>query len=52
VVKSTPDDSGTDLFVIHQGLKVKVIDKVRDWVRVELEDGNDGWIKSENLQII
>ncbi len=52
VVKSTPDDSGTDLFVIHQGLKVKVIDKVRDWVRVELEDGNDGWIKSDNLQII
>jgi len=52
VVKSTPDDSGTDLFVIHQGLRVKVIDKVRDWVRVQLEDGNDGWIKSENLQII
>ncbi len=52
VVKSTPDDTGTDLFVVHQGTKVKLTDKVGEWTRVQLEDGNDGWIKEENFKQI
>ncbi|MBI4648648.1 MAG: tetratricopeptide repeat protein [Bacteroidia bacterium] len=51
-VKSSPDESGTDLFVIHAGLKVKVEDKVGDWVEIKLTDGNTGWVKEIDVEII
>lgn len=50
--KSTPADSGTDLFVLHDGTKVKVKSKVGEWYEVELADGNIGWIPSSKLEII
>ncbi|MBN2520164.1 MAG: tetratricopeptide repeat protein [Bacteroidales bacterium] len=43
--KSTPDDTGTDLFVVHEGTKVFVTDKLDIWVEIKLSDGNKGWIK-------
>ena len=50
--KSSPDDSGTDLFVIHEGTKVTVEDEVGDWLEIRLSDGNKGWIPISNLEII
>jgi tetratricopeptide (TPR) repeat protein len=52
VVKSSPSDSGTDLFLIHEGLKVTVTDKMGDWLEIRLSDGNEGWIKETDLVII
>lgn len=52
VVKSSPSEGGTDLFLIHEGLKVTVTDKLGDWREIKLSDGNEGWIKNENLVII
>lgn len=50
--KSTPSESGTDLFVLHEGAKVKLKSKVGNWNEVELADGNVGWIPSDKLEII
>jgi tetratricopeptide (TPR) repeat protein len=44
-VKSSPSESGTDLFVIHEGLKVEIKDELGDWADIKLEDGNTGWVK-------
>lgn len=44
-VKSSPSESGTDLFVIHEGLKVEIKEELGDWADIKLEDGNSGWIK-------
>lgn len=52
VVKSSPDDSGTELFLIHEGLKVQIVGKLDEWREVKLSDGNRGWIKLNNLIII
>ncbi|MFZ4456041.1 MAG: tetratricopeptide repeat protein [Bacteroidales bacterium] len=52
VAKSTPDESGTDLFVLHQGTKVTLKDKVGEWTNVALEDGNVGWIQNSSFQVI
>ena len=48
-VKSTPDDSGTDLFTIHEGAKVKITDNAGDWIEVQFNDGNKGWMLTENV---
>lgn len=51
-VKGSPDVNGTDLFIIHEGLKVKVIDQIGSWYRVTLTDGNQGWIPADTIERI
>lgn len=51
-VKSSPDESGTDLVVLHEGTKVAVKSTLGEWSEVELEDGNVGWMPSKEIQTI
>lgn len=52
-VKSTPTSTGTDLFIIHEGRKVKILDSsMKEWVEIRLEDGNTGWIPVNVMEII
>lgn len=51
-VKSSPDNTGTDLFVVHEGLKVEIISTIGSWYNVRLADGNEGWISSADLERI
>jgi tetratricopeptide (TPR) repeat protein len=52
-VKSTPNESGTDLFIIHEGRKVSIKDNsMKEWKEIILEDGNVGWIKTADLEVI
>ena len=53
VVRSAPDNnSGTDLFVLHEGTKVKILDSVGSWTNVALSDGRQGWILDKEIEII
>ena len=48
VVKSTPNESGTDLFVLHEGTRVEVIDDtMKDWKEIRLADGKVGWMPAK-----
>lgn len=51
-IKSSPDASGTDLFVLHEGTKVYVKSTLGEWSEIVLEDGNVGWIPSKDMKII
>lgn len=52
-VRSTPSDSGTDLFVLHEGHKVTITDdSMHDWKEVRIEDGKVGWVSTEALERI
>ena len=51
-VKSSPDDSGTEVFVIHEGTKVNVVSTLGDWSEVRLADGNIGWLQSTAIEKI
>jgi len=50
--KSSPDASGTDLFVLHEGSKVSIEDEVGNWYEIKLSDGNKGWVPTDALEII
>jgi len=50
--KSSPDNSGTDLFVLHEGTKVTVEDEVGEWLEIRLSDGNKGWVPLNSLNKI
>ena len=52
-VRSTPSESGTSLFVIHEGHKVEIKDDtMHEWKEIRLEDGKVGWIPSSSIEII
>ena len=52
-VKSTPNESGTNLFILHEGHKVFIKDNtMREWKEIQLEDGNVGWVPSSVIEII
>lgn len=51
-VKSSPSEKGTNLFVVHEGLKVRITDKLGDWVEIRLADGNKGWLLTESVERI
>ncbi len=48
-VKSSPAESGTKLFVIHEGLKVEITDSVGEWKEIRLADGNKGWLQDNTV---
>jgi tetratricopeptide (TPR) repeat protein len=43
-VKSSPSQTGTDLFLIYEGLKVEITDSINTWKEIKLADGNEGWL--------
>lgn len=52
-VRSTPNESGTSLFILHEGHKVGIKDNsMREWKEIRLEDGKVGWIPSSAIEVI
>lgn len=52
-VRSTPNESGTSLFVLHEGSKVGIKDaSMKDWKEIRLEDGKVGWVPTSAVEII
>ena len=52
IVKGSPEDSGTELFTLHEGVKVQVQRQVNNWLQIRLTDGKVGWVKQDVLEII
>ena len=51
-VKSSPDENATELFTIHEGLKVEIRDYSGDWCEIILADGKIGWMRKSGLKKI
>lgn len=52
VVKSSPDRSGTDLFQLHEGTKVKVKGSLGEWSEITIGNGDKGWLETGSIEII
>lgn len=52
-VRSTPSESGTSLFILHEGHKVEIKDgTMNEWKEIRLEDGKVGWLPSSSIELI
>ena len=51
-VKSSPTTSAVDLFVVHEGTKVRIQDEVNDWLKIKISDGSVGWLPVGSLKEI
>ena len=51
--KSSPSaEASKDLFILHEGTKVTILDSVGSWNNIELADGRQGWIPSADITVI
>ena len=52
-VKSSPSaDTAKDLFILHEGTRVKLLDSVSSYSNIELSDGRQGWILTKDIEVI
>ena len=51
-VKSAPDQNGTIMFSLHEGVKVRVKQKTNGWFEIRLADGKQGWLPGKSVGII
>jgi hypothetical protein len=52
VARSTCDATGVDIFQIHEGLKVEIIETKDTWEKIRLTDGKIGWVAAASLERI
>ncbi|MBR4882590.1 MAG: SH3 domain-containing protein, partial [Bacteroidales bacterium] len=47
-----PNSTGGNLFILHEGTKVEILESVGQWSKVELSDGRQGWMESKDFEAI
>lgn len=48
-IKSSPSVSGVDLFVLHEGSKVKILDNTDGWEKIKIANGSTGWLPTSSV---
>jgi tetratricopeptide (TPR) repeat protein len=51
-IKNAPTLNSEDVFTLHEGTKVKVLDTVDNWKKIKIADGKIGWIIASELKIL
>ena len=51
-LQSSPDSSSQDIAVVHEGHKVRVLDRVGGYAEIQLADGTVGWVPEDTFDII
>ncbi len=51
-VKSEPLEDATELFVIHEGIKVKIFEEIESWYRIGIPNGMSGFIPKKVIEVI
>jgi tetratricopeptide (TPR) repeat protein len=50
--KGSPDEKGTDLFILHEGTKVQLLQSSGGWREIKLSNGHTGWLPLSAFEII
>lgn len=48
-VKSSPDEQSTNVFVLHEGTRVSVLDSLENWREIIIANGNSGWVIKNSI---
>ncbi len=51
-VKSSPNQLGKDLFVIHEGTKVFILGEMNAWCNIKIANGSSGWLPEASIRRI
>lgn len=51
-LKTLPDEISNEILPLHEGTKVKIVEKITSWYKVRLDNGEVGWIIQSDLEEI
>ena len=51
-VMSEPNLGASEVFILHEGTKIKINRKLNDWFEISIADGKTGWCKSNSIGTI
>ncbi|WP_233896761.1 tetratricopeptide repeat protein [Tenacibaculum piscium] len=49
-VKNAPTQDAEQLFILHEGTKVQILDTVDSWNKIKLADGKTGWVVAKKIK--
>lgn len=49
-VYSEPRKESTEIFIVHEGTKVKILRRNAGWLEIKLDDGKTGWLLANSLE--
>lgn len=49
-VKSSPSETSVDLFVLHEGTKVSILESVEGWNKIKIANGSVGWLTDDSMR--
>ncbi|MBC8045375.1 MAG: tetratricopeptide repeat protein [Fimbriimonadaceae bacterium] len=52
IIKSGPSESETNLTILHEGLKVQILDTDKNWTKVKMANGVIGWLMDSAIEKI
>ena len=52
MVKSEPNNRSTEVFLLHEGTKVQVIESLDEYNKIQLADGKIGWVLQEDIKML
>lgn len=51
-VRNAPSLNSEEVFTLHEGTKVIVLDTIDDWKKIKIADGKIGWIIANDIQLL
>jgi tetratricopeptide (TPR) repeat protein len=51
-VKSSPDENGADLFFLHEGTKIGIIEENENWFKIRIMSDKVGWLPKTSVREI
>ncbi len=51
-LRSAPDKASENLFSLHEGTSITIVDKIGDWYKVRLSNGEEGWLEINTLELV
>ena len=52
VVNSAPTINSTNLFTLHSGSKIEILDTIGEWINIKIASGSSGWIKESGCKFL
>ena len=52
VVNSAPTTNSTNLFSLHSGTKIEILDTIGEWINIKIANGSSGWIKESGCKVL
>ncbi len=48
-IKNSPSENGADIFILHEGVKMQVLEELNGWKKIKLSNGMVGWLPMQDI---